>query len=203
MGGDVRAARPPGHRGGRVAGIDALALADQDRWARGDDDPEDRLLGWSDEACTLSHLRALRAFLGTDAQAALVLEDDVELAPDAPGLSAGTGWWPPPPHGLVKIEATHELPRLLGRLVGRTPSGRALRELCRWNGGAGAYLVDRDAARLVLEAGADLPMPIDHLLFNRVDSLVSRRLRPVQVVPAMARQRLDRRGSDTEPTRVH
>ncbi len=187
----------------RVQAIDARLLADQDKWeAETNGNPPDRMIGIGDEACTLSHYKALGAFLATDAPAALILEDDVELAPDTPGLLADMEWWPPPPFGLVKIETTFELPRLLGRPVGRTPSGRAMRELCRWNGGGGAYMVNREAAGFVLDAGTPLRMPIDHLIFNRVDSTAARNLRPIQVCPAMARQQLDKWESDTEPTRI-
>lgn len=186
----------------RVAGIDGRLLVDQDRWEHGNDNQPDRIVGIGDEACTLSHYKALSAFLMTDAPAALILEDDTELSPDTPGLLSDMDWWPSQLSGLVKIEATFELRRLLGQPIGRTSSGRVLRELYRWNGGAGAYMVNREAARTILDAGVPLRMPIDHLIFNRVDSGTARKLRPVQVCPAMAYQRLDDFESDTEPTRI-
>ena len=76
----------------RVAAIDARLLAEQDRWEYGNENPPDRTIGIGDEACTLSHYKALSAFLKTDTPAALVLEDDVELAPDTPGLLANMDW---------------------------------------------------------------------------------------------------------------
>ena len=43
-------------------------------------------------ACVLSHRKALARFLDTDHEAALILEDDAELAADAPMLLRSTDW---------------------------------------------------------------------------------------------------------------
>ena len=158
--------------------------------------PSERLAK-EDMACTLSHLRAMRAFLETSDSAALVLEDDVRVADDLSDVLQGQDWWPLG-HGLIKIEAylTKKLVVLLGPEIGRTPAGRSVRALhSRHTGGAG-YLINREAAQVVLQMCPTLDVPIDHLLFNANVSAVARKLRPVQVVPAMVEQRRAELGSD-------
>ncbi len=75
----------------------------------------------------------------------------------------------------------------MGRPVGRTPCGRELRPILRKSLGAYGYLIDRGTARRILEKAPDIPVPIDHMLFNMVDSEIARRARPLQMVPAAIR----------------
>ena len=83
-------------------------------------------------ACVFSHLQALDKFLsGSDALAALMLEDDAELAADVPALLESTGWWPAGAK-IIRLENLHRHPRALWRPSGKTPNGRDLRRLERW-----------------------------------------------------------------------
>ena len=54
-------------------------------------------------ACAWSHRKALRAFLDTGESAALILEDDIEAAPDTPSLLESVDWWPPDAH-VIRLE---------------------------------------------------------------------------------------------------
>jgi len=108
--------------------------------------------------CYLSHVSAVNRFLGSGEAAALILEDDVELSPDVPGvlnaLAACPDEW-----DLVKLHATHP-----GGVIDRCRLDQNYRlvSLAFRHGSAAAYVVNRKAA-LKLSAGL-LPMtvPYDH-----------------------------------------
>ena len=140
----------------------------------------------AERACVLSHRKALEALLAAGAPAALILEDDVELASDTPETIRSADWWPEG-HGLLKLDSHGEstTPLRTAR-SGRTPTGRSLHELPKVRARTGAYLIDRAAARAVLD-DAESRLPIDHVLFDVRNSAVARRLRPLQVVPAAVR----------------
>lgn len=73
-------------------------------------------------ACALSHSEAIRRFLGTPREVALILEDDVELATDVPMLCESVDWWP---HGTscVKLNDPGHRKSVQGWRCGRTPIG--------------------------------------------------------------------------------
>ncbi len=150
-------------------------------------------------ACAMSHCAALRLLLETEAPAALILEDDVELASDIPVVLNGVGWWPEG-SGLIKLDNPYGKPRVMGGSVGATPSGRDLHRIVLSQAGAGAYLVDRHAAETVIEAFVDPVLPIDVALFSQRYSMIARSMRPVQAAPAMAFH--DHEGSDLQAERL-
>ena len=137
-------------------------------------------------ACVLSHRKALETFLATGALAALILEDDAELASDTPETIRSADWWPEG-YGLIKL-GSHNNPTMPLKVAraGWSPTGRTLHELSKAGVGTFAYLVDRAAARIVLDNAASR-LPMDHVLFDVRNSALARRLRPLQVVPAAAR----------------
>jgi len=140
-----------------------------------------------DRACTLSHVRAMEAFLETDADVALILEDDVHIAPDlAAWLAEAAAWWPEGAE-MVKIERWRD--DRLRVLVGpaRHHRGRDLRRLLTRHSGTGGYMISRAGARKVLGA-RPYALPIDHVLFNQAASSVARALSIWQVTPALVVQ---------------
>ncbi len=141
-------------------------------------------------ACKMSHIKALQTFLRSDSEFALILEDDVRLANDLPALLECADWFPHP-HKIVNLEVNIEDEYLLGRELGRTPTGRELRAMYRfqYGGGAAAYLICRDGAAIVCAEKGKFELQIDHTLFDMSYSKISRRLMPVQVTPAMAKQK--------------
>lgn len=146
-------------------------------------------------ACLMSHRRALLAFLESGREVALILEDDVRLASDVPALCESVEWWPPGA-SVLKLDAPDRRVRLQGWLCGQTPGGRDLRAIVHWNWGAGATLLNREAAIAVSDAYARQDMSTDHVMFDTLLSpLPARRLRPLQVIPAAAEHPEDH-GSD-------
>ena len=175
----------------RIPAVDARLLATQEEWEQttNGNAPFWRInLGAA--AGMLGHSKAMIGLLGSDTPAALILEDDAELASDTPALLDGTDWWPTGAH-IVRLEGGYDTPRPVWRPTGTTPTGRALRRLERWCPGSAAYMIDRQGARIALAAFADPNLTVDHTLFDLRYSKTARRLCPMQVAPAMAQQRLE------------
>ena len=125
------------------------------------------------------------------APAALILEDDADLADDTATLLGGVEWWP---RGMlvVRLEWFYPVGRKwrgaapLWPAEMQTPTGRGVHRLERAGGGSCAYIVTRKAAEF-LPALAEPDNPVDQMLWNQRRSKIARQLRPYQVVPAMAR----------------
>jgi glycosyl transferase, family 25 len=150
-----------------------------------------------------NHFAIMRRLVAGDAPAALVLEDDIELSPDLPAFLRSAGWLPPRT-GLVRFEkwSRRRTSKLLGPPLATSPvPGRSIRRLHSRIGGSGCYIVTRAAAARILEGKGVLRHPIDHLLFNLNLSPLAREVGVAMVVPALARQALDRFASDIAPAR--
>jgi glycosyl transferase family 25 len=65
--------------------------------------------------------------------------------------------------------------------------------------GGGAYILDREGARLALAHRGRFRVPVDHFLFNDTVSPIRRALNAAIVVPAMATQRAQAYESDIAP----
>lgn len=146
-------------------------------------------------ACLLSHFAAMQTLTASGAEAGLILEDDAELSSELPLFIESTDWWPEDAE-VVSLEALFENRQVLGRASAVTHCGRELRHIKRWSAGAAAYLIRGCTAAELLRECHWIAMPIDHLLFNPRISRVARRLRPLQVLPTLARQRQDDFPSD-------
>ena len=95
----------------RIPAVDGRLLAAQEERDRGrNGNPPGRDLSLGETACVWSHRDALRAFLDTGERAALILEDDVELAPDTPSLLESVDWWPPEAR-VIRLETGNISPR--------------------------------------------------------------------------------------------
>lgn len=186
----------------RVEAVDARQadLAGIDRWfAQGGPLGE---IPKGDKACLLSHRLAWERFLATPDRHAVFLEDDVRLSPAARILLADDGWVP---DQVAAVKLEHYGPsgqRVLLRDMRPLPAGFQLGRMLSRHTGAAAYILSRQAAELLLREKR-FELPVDHLLFNPNNSKLFARLKPWQLVPAIARQQ-DFVGekSDIEATRV-
>jgi glycosyl transferase family 25 len=170
----------------RVEACDAAAMAPAalDRWFE-DGGPLGEIPR-GDKACMLSHRAAWEQFIaGSDAHA-VFLEDDVRLSKDAAAMLVDDGWIP---DRVTVVKLEHYGPpgqRVLLkdlREVGDFQMGRMLSR----HTGAAAYILDREAAKLLL-AQTRFDLPVDHLLFNPNNSALFAALSPWQLLPAIARQ---------------
>ena len=179
-----------------AANIDAGEL---DRWFEGSGPLGEIPRG--DKACLLSHRAAWEAFLAGPDPHAVFLEDDVILSRAAAALLADDAWIP---DGVKVVKLEHYGPpgqRVLladMRAAGDFRMGRMLSR----HTGAAAYILTREAARLLL-AETRFALPIDHLLFNPNNSDLFAQLSPWQLLPAIARQeQFVGAKSDIEGTRL-
>ena len=138
-------------------------------------------------ACSQSHFIALKAFLDTSNPAAVILEDDAEIASDFPVLLESTEWLPQG-CGLVKLD-TCEIRSYIGVLCGTTPTGSHLRTIEGFGNSSMAYLITRDVAQFVLDSPDKEIMAIDRLLFDLIISGTARKLHPLWVIPSVVRER--------------
>ena len=109
--------------------------------------------------CYLSHHRAIGRFLASEAEFALVLEDDVVLHDSLPavlhGLLRHPGRW-----DMVKLSAVHSgtpVPVL------QVASGHHLAVMLSRCTGSSAYLINRSAARAFAAGLLPMSLPFDHV----------------------------------------
>ena len=170
----------------RISAVDAHRIASPD-------DVPSRPRIMAAVANMKSQARAMRLLLESAHPAALILEDDAVLAEDTPTLLESTEWWPEG-FSIVRLEAGEPRFRAMHGPCGKTPTGRELRPVGKWIGGAAAYMIDRHGAAQVVKAFSkpfqlvDCSRSVDHTLFDLRVSRIARRLRPVQIVPGMAYQ---------------
>jgi len=148
-------------------------------------------LGDGDRACTVSHAWLWRQFLETsDAPFVCVLEDDAYVGTDLARILENPDWIPNHGH-VIKLEkyGNGSSRILLGRELGKTPSGRRIKPLLSRHAGSGAYLMSRAAAADALERCGGIRVPIDHFLFNANVSPFARKFAPLFADPPMATQR--------------
>lgn len=151
-------------------------------------------------AITLSHRRALRRFLASGADHAIILEDDTRLGTDFRRLTHQD--WTVWPFDVVKLE-TMLTPAWTSRAVQTIPGiGRQLARLRSTHLGAAAYLVSRRGAQRILAITQCADEPIDHAIFgDRI--LAGNSLDVLQLTPAIAIQDAiwgNARGSSSLPS---
>lgn len=149
----------------RLAAVDARALTPAQKAAL-DEPAFHRKHGMTpvpgELGCYLSHIEVMRAFLASDAQFALVLEDDVLLQNSLPAVLQGlmqhpTRW------DVVKLSAVH---RGTPQPYLQVAPGHQLAVMLSRCTGSSAYLMNRQAAQVYLrERDGLLPMqlPYDHV----------------------------------------
>lgn len=145
----------------RLPAVDARALTDEQRGAL-DEAAYRRKHGMTpvlgELGCYLSHVEAMRQFLASDADFALILEDDVLLHDSLPavlqGLMAQPGRW-----DVVKLSAVHSGTPVTYLQVAQ---GHRLAVMLSKCTAASAYLVNRRAARALVQGLLPMSLPYDH-----------------------------------------
>jgi len=112
-------------------------------------------------ACYLSHVSTIETFMQSDAEAAVIFEDDVDIDSDLPGLlSAMNGL----EHGamIVKLEGlarAHQMNFPIARL-----DGREIAMMLKPTTGAAGYYLNRAAAAKLLQNAFPIREPYDAFL---------------------------------------
>lgn len=141
-----------------------------------------RRLSAAETALILSHRKAWRRLLRSDAESAVVLEDDAHVGAGFASLLASE--WPALGYDLVKLETLFDRVWLARR--GVALADRTLLRLGAEHLAAAGYLVSRAGARKLLAATRGLAEPVDHTLFGRAaifdGAIVAYQLWPAIVV---------------------
>ncbi|WP_411352236.1 glycosyltransferase family 25 protein [Leisingera aquaemixtae] len=171
----------------RVDAVDSTAVSREEMLSQCRPEGNWGYFQTKDMACTLSHAKAWEAFLGSGADVALILEDDVFLSPDTGAWLADLSWWPADA-GIVKFERwrSRKLQVALGK-DGFTHQGREVRQLLSRHAGGAAYVISRRAAQHLLDS-RPFGITLDNLLFNFDASKPARGIKVYQVQPALAEQ---------------
>ena len=108
--------------------------------------------------CYFSHIKALRQFLESNEEIALICEDDVSAKPELPQilnavLSFKKHW------DLLRLNCLH-IPTNVS--VQKLDFGYRLTVPVYWAGGTGAYLVNRKAAERIVTLSLPMYLPYDH-----------------------------------------
>jgi glycosyl transferase family 25 len=172
----------------RIDAIDARTTPDAEIDTRFADDGPLGPLPKGDKCCTLSHERAWATFIASGEPYAMIMEDDVEISPDAAPLLTDTTWIPAEV-GLLKVERFGpEHQRVLVDDTVDLPNGRQIGKLRSRHTGGGAYIVSRAMAQKMLDPQRVWTLPVDHALFNPNNSPLFEALVPYQLLPVIARQ---------------
>lgn len=145
--------------------------------------PRHPRLSTAETALILSHRKAWRRLLASDADYAVVLEDDAHLGAGFADLLSAD--WGRLRFDLVKLETSFDRIWLTRR--GVAFSGRSLRRLGAEHLCAAGYLVSRAGARKLIEATRALSEPVDQALFGRA-AIFGGRVAAYQLDPAIVVQ---------------
>lgn len=180
----------------RVPGLDAQTAADTDLLPRVAVSDHRLFTRRGSQCLARTNLAIFDRMAVEQIEAAIVLQDDVELAADFAPLAADDAWVPPE-HGLVQMEQWRASGRrLTGPPRGTPVPGRAVHALYDRAMGAACFLIRGWAAGIVAHHPGPVDVPGDHWLFNPAVSPFFRRVRPAILLPAIARQREAARQSD-------
>ncbi|WP_299968267.1 glycosyltransferase family 25 protein [uncultured Roseobacter sp.] len=134
-----------------------------------------------------SHLRVFERFLQTDADLALVFEDDVYIAPELGLWLEDLSWWPADAD-IVRFERwkSRTMKHVIAKHATRFAGRRISRIFTRHPGAAGYVISRAHAQRLV--AVERISLTTDGFLFNPYVSAPARAARIYQVNPALVTQ---------------
>lgn len=141
-----------------------------------------------DMACTSSHIHIWRMIAQGRDDYAVVLEDDIALAPSAPEFLLSSDWIPKGV-GLVKPERYGDANQLI--VIGKPRlevKGRTLAPLLSRHTGTGGYIISREKAAMLATMAEKITLPVDHLMFNPNNSPIFAWLQPWQLLPAILDQ---------------
>lgn len=117
--------------------------------------------------CFLSHRKCWETLVKSNQQWALILEDDIQIAPKARAYLASPNWIPPD----VRIcQISNLMPSQIGRIDSfERPIDNFLsivKPRYPTPLGTQAYFISRDCAMRALELSSKLPAPVDDFLFS-------------------------------------
>jgi glycosyl transferase family 25 len=168
-----------------------------------------RVRAWTagELACLLSHYEVWKLIAADSEPFGAVFEDDLHVDPRL-ALVVNDPTALPGDADIVKLETVATAVRL-SHCQKPGPAGTSFALLETLHHGAGAYILSRRTADLLVRSIFNFDLPIDDFIFG-FDHPLSRRLRRYQVLPALAvqdiilspHQRLPQLDSGLEPDRI-
>ncbi len=154
-------------------------------------------MGRGSQCCAITNFNIYRDLVGSDHDAALILQDDIVVVPELRDFLTDLTWLPQGV-GVVQFEkfGRPRSTRLAGPRQDCGRAGRGVHRMYSRTAGAGCYLITRWAAQHILRTKPLLDMPIDHFLFSPNVSPVFADLGVSFVAPAMAVQKMEEIPSD-------
>jgi glycosyl transferase family 25 len=134
-----------------------------------------------------SHRKVWEEFLKTDADVALVLEDDIFLSPDLSAWLQDMSWWPKDAD-LARLEVWRDT-RML-HVVSRLPKihrGHRITRIYSRHPGTAGYMISRRHAQRLLEV-SPIRWTTDGFLFNTYVSPTARAANIYQIAPPLITQ---------------
>lgn len=122
-------------------------------------------------ACTESHLTIWRHMIAHNIQAAVILEDDVQLSAALPEFLR----WPAlrePWYDVIKLETQLDTVWLASRQARQAPSGVAVRRLMSQHIGTAAYIITLPTVKALIDSPELDAVAIDRVLFGRHASVL-------------------------------
>ncbi len=137
-------------------------------------------------ACYLSHVKCWRAFIETDAERCLILEDDIVFGPDFMACIAHNGFFDH--DGCVTRLECRVYPTVLRKKNRHMFNGTRLRQQMAYDGGTAAYVITRTYAAYLLKHHSTPKIPLDDQTLNP-DEVALKPHKIYQLDPAPATQR--------------
>ncbi|PKN16002.1 MAG: hypothetical protein CVU66_02545 [Deltaproteobacteria bacterium HGW-Deltaproteobacteria-23] len=141
-------------------------------------------LTYAEVACTMSHRKAWKMLLDSQAPYLAVFEDDVHLSSDISNFLVTN--LVPEGVNLIKIEFPLDKVSYVHKRYA-TFNGRSLHRLITKAYGSAGYIVSRSCARRLLEVTESSRVPVDHILFSP-QSVIWKEFILLQTVPALCIQ---------------
>jgi glycosyl transferase family 25 len=136
--------------------------------------------------CFLSHFSTWEKIAQGDDRFYAVFEDDIHASGDLAEI-LDDDLWLPDEIDIVRLETSTNRVRLSSSPI-RGPNHRRLYAVHSTSWCAGAYLINRRAARQLVALAPELHEPADAMLYNFEDSLLARKFRILQFNPAPCTQ---------------
>jgi glycosyl transferase, family 25 len=147
----------------RVAAVDCNDPAVAAEAARCEVGQNGRQMSAGAYACFQSHRRVWAMLVASGEAHAMVMEDDLLLAPGI-GVYLDDGWVPPG-SDVVKLETVGVRVHVAAKVQDRA-GPRALRRLMSYHSGMAGYVISSGAAAMLLDLTGQVSDPVDEVVFN-------------------------------------
>ena len=141
-----------------------------------------------DLACFQSHYLLWKHVSDNEKKPVLILEDDTYISNLGFKILSNTNWIPSDAM-IIKCEKFgNKRQRVLLSPVVSSFSGFSLHFLLSKHSGTGGYILTPKGAKFLVKNSFKVNVSVDHFLFNPNNSNVFKRLKPLQIYPAICEQ---------------